>query len=183
MRFVFQKQSRTVVHTVNLCAKRVQCSKRNTIEAVGSPINRVECSCENTSQPMQRRYARGNARNVPVGTHRDTRSVLSVTARGFSVSAHGPDLFGAGWKGRNGSCSLMFLLEHFACWRIVDRRCTCGVCSGEERTFPAERSGWNTSVASWWLRTILVTCPTLLVAGDVLSGLAPLELSFWTTVN
>ena len=100
MRFVFQKQSRTVVHTVNLCAKRVQCSKRNTIEAVGSPINRVECSCENTSQPMQRRYARGNARNVPVGTHRDTRSVLSVTARGFSVSAHGPDLF---WRGAEGA--------------------------------------------------------------------------------
>ncbi len=34
MRFVFQKQSRTVVHEVNLCAKRVQCSERNTTERV-----------------------------------------------------------------------------------------------------------------------------------------------------
>src|SRR6266446_4773471 len=34
MRFVFQKQSRTVVHEVNLCAKRVQCSERTTTERV-----------------------------------------------------------------------------------------------------------------------------------------------------
>src|SRR5207244_8635334 len=165
MRFVFQKQSRTVVHTVNLCAKRVQCSKRNTIEAVGSPINRVECSCENTSQPMQRRYARGNARNVPVGTHRDTRSVLSVTARAFCVSAHGPDLF---WRGAEGAKWFVHLNVPSGTLCLLENSrpaCTCGVCSGEERTFPAERSGWNTlmfqrCVPVGTLRSLLGGCGT-----------------------
>ena len=83
---------------------------------------------------MQLRSARGNALNVPVGTDRHTRSVLSVTARRFSV-ARGPDLLFGATEGAKWFVSFNVPSGTLCPDRGWPTGAYVGVRSGEERTF------------------------------------------------